>query len=347
MNSFFHKLSVCLGVQCLLLATSCDYMYDDDLPPCDYHLRFVYDYNMKFADAFQKEVEHATLFIFDQSGVFLQKRQIEGEELKRNRIDLPLDPGTYQLVTWAGLCDDCNRCSEMHPGTSTLEDLCVRTQCDENRNNPNELCGLWHALDTLTIEKDQTGEKIVSLAKNTNKVRLILQDANGESLNVDDFDFSITADNGHMHHKNQLMDDDSITYLPYLRDNVEVGAVSSYDGLPSQKVALAELNTMRLMADENYRLLVTYKKQKAPVLNVNLNAYLALTKMLEHSDMSDQEFLDRQDQYALVLFLARQDCPECPDPDPDPDPDPTPDYIYMCIGVEVNDWVIRNNDTDL
>ena len=95
MNSFFHKLSVCLGVQCLLLATSCDYMYDDDLPPCDYHLRFVYDYNMKFADAFQKEVEHATLFIFDQSGVFLQKRQIEGEELKRNRIDLPprhLDP---------------------------------------------------------------------------------------------------------------------------------------------------------------------------------------------------------------------------------------------------------------
>lgn len=69
--------------------------------------------------------------------------------------------------------------------------------------------------------------------------------------------------------------------------------------------------------------------------------------MLEHSDMSDQEFLDRQDQYALVLFLARQDCPECPDPDPDPDPDPTPDYIYMCIGVEVNDWVIRNNDTDL
>lgn len=53
----------------------------------------------------------------------------------------------------------------MHPGTSTLEDLCVRTQCDENRNNPNELCGLWHALDTLTIEKDQTGEKIVSLAK--------------------------------------------------------------------------------------------------------------------------------------------------------------------------------------
>lgn len=85
MNSFFHKLSVCLGVQCLLLATSCDYMYDDDLPPCDYHLRFVYDYNMKFADAFQKEVEHATLFVFDQSGVFLQKRQIEGEELKRNR----------------------------------------------------------------------------------------------------------------------------------------------------------------------------------------------------------------------------------------------------------------------
>lgn len=65
-----------------------------------------------------------------------------------------------------------------------------------------------------------------------------------------------------MHHKNQLMDDDSITYLPYLRDNVEVGAVSSYDGLPSQKVALAELNTMRLMADENYRLLVTYKNRK-------------------------------------------------------------------------------------
>lgn len=116
----------------------------------------------------------------------------------------------------------------------------------------------------MTIEKDQTGEKIVSLAKNTNKVRLILQDANGESLNVDDFDFSITADNGHMHHKNQLMDDDSITYLPYLRENVEVGAVSSYDGLPSQKVALAELNTMRLMGRRKLSSVGQLQKTESP-----------------------------------------------------------------------------------
>ena len=65
----------------MLGVAACDYIHDDTIAPCEYTLRFVYDYNMKFADAFQNEVTKAALFICDQNGNFLQRRDIEGTEL--------------------------------------------------------------------------------------------------------------------------------------------------------------------------------------------------------------------------------------------------------------------------
>ena len=81
---------------------ACDLIHDDSIAPCEYRLRFVYDYNMKFADAFQKEVDKAALFICDDKGNFIQRRDIEGAELKANNIVMDLAPSTYQVLTWAG-----------------------------------------------------------------------------------------------------------------------------------------------------------------------------------------------------------------------------------------------------
>ena len=65
-NKFlFHTVLLMLG----LVFTSCNYWHDDQ-EGCEAHLRlqFVYDMNMKFADAFAHEVKTVRLHAFNQNG---------------------------------------------------------------------------------------------------------------------------------------------------------------------------------------------------------------------------------------------------------------------------------------
>ena len=324
MKRYFNNITRSIGALALLGLAACDYIHDDSLPLCEYRLRFVYDYNMKYADAFQHEVTKAALFICDDKGTYLSRKDIEGDELKANNIRMDLDPGTYQLLTWAGLDEGSYEWPELTPGTSTIEDIRVRTRRGADATQPNELEPLWHALDTLVITGDQHEEKVISLAKNTNKLRVVLQDTEGYSMDVKDFTFQIVADNGYMDYDNQLLDDPAITYTPYYAKSIDIAGGDTINGKPAnQYVAVAELNTMRLMDKQNYRLIVRHKGWEEDVLNVNLCNYLLLTQMEGH-DISAQEYLDRQDEYSIVFFLTPIICPDCPDPeDPDPeDPDP-------------------------
>ena len=382
MKRYFNNITRSIGALALLGLAACDYIHDDSLPLCEYRLRFVYDYNMKYADAFPNEVTKAALFICDDKGTYLSRKDIEGDELKANNIRMDLDPGTYQLLTWAGLDDDSYEWPELTPGTSTIEDIRVRTRRGADATQPNELEPLWHALDTLVITGDQHEEKVISLAKNTNKLRVVLQDTEGYSMDVKDFTFQIVADNGYMDYDNRLLDDPAITYTPYYAESIDIAGGDLINGKPAnQYVAVAELNTMRLMDNENYRLIVRHKDWEEDVLNVNLCNYLLLTQMEGH-DISAQEYLDRQDEYSIVFFLTPIICPDCPDPDPDPedpedpdpedpdpedpdpedpdpedpdpeDPDPEipdpphPVVGYACYKIQVKDWVIRINSGEL
>lgn len=361
MNRLFHT---CKGLVAAAIwvagFSACDWIHDDSIPPCEYRLHFVYDYNMKFADAFQHEVSKAALFICDDKGNFIQRRDIEGDELKANNVVLNLDPGTYQLLTWAGLDDSSYEWPELTPGASTLEEIRVKTQRAADATQPNELTPLWHALDTLVITGTQHEDKEISLAKNTNKLRLVLQDTDGNCMDVRDFTFRIVADNGYMDYDNSLLPDPAITYLPYLTKNVDIAEGDSLMGKPTnQTVAVAEMNTMRLMARKNFRLIVRHKEWKDDVINVNLNNYLLLTQMEGHN-ISAQEYLDRQDEYSIIFFLTPAYCPDCPPVDPDnpdnpdnpddpddPDDPEIPIVGYACYKIQVKDWVIRINNGEL
>lgn len=54
----------------LLLLVSCDNAIYDDEGDCSvtYHLKFRYDMNMKFADAFTHEVKSVRLYAFNSNG---------------------------------------------------------------------------------------------------------------------------------------------------------------------------------------------------------------------------------------------------------------------------------------
>lgn len=116
---------------------------------------------------------------------------------------------------------------------------------EANTTQPNELRPLWHSLDTFTVTRDMPEADTISLAKNTNKLRVVLQNVMGEDMDVNNFSFRIVADNGYMDYDNSLLQDPTIHYLPYYTENVELGADPTPGAtVGGQYVAVAEMNTM-------------------------------------------------------------------------------------------------------
>ena len=86
--------------------SSCENIYED-LDPCAHgvSLRFIYDYNMEFANAFPKKVDCLTLYIYDEEGNYVDTRVVTGPELRDEsyRMTLDLAPGKYRFVAYGGM----------------------------------------------------------------------------------------------------------------------------------------------------------------------------------------------------------------------------------------------------
>ena len=105
--TFSTLIGRCAALVLLPVAlSSCDAIYDD-LPTCrtEHRLVFKYDYNMKFADAFPTEVNSVYVWAFDKQGNPVWKVSRSGDALKEKGfyIDVPLEPGVYDFVSWCGL----------------------------------------------------------------------------------------------------------------------------------------------------------------------------------------------------------------------------------------------------
>lgn len=308
---------------------SCEYIHED-LKPCDHYLHFTYTHNMKFADAFQhelvcqEEAKTAELFIFDGDGKFLSSQSLPTETLQENRIRLNLDPGKYKLLAWAGLNDTDYTWTKPAAGESMDEWLMSVRQ--DKGVVARELSGLFQGTLELTIPSGGETDTEFPLVKNTNKIRLALIDANsGTGLQADDFTILATTHNGDLNAQNQPVADEAVLWKPYLQ---QVETVADTEGGTAMQAVVAELNTMRLMESSQTSLQLLHKGEEAPFLQVDLTDFLLLTQMESH-DLDAQEYLDRQDEYTIVVYLD------------------IVDGKAHCLEVIVNDWTIRLDDVNL
>lgn len=275
----------------LLVLFSCTSI-DETLPECRLYVRFRYDYNMEFSDAFASQVNRVDVFVFDKDGTFIMKKSEQGETLGGGsyRMHLQLPIGEYRIATWAGM-SDAFEMPEPVAGKTTLEDLTVRMKREESLVHNKALNPLWYGgVQAVSFTGRQEQTETVSLIKDTNKFRFILQKSGpGEELDINDCLFEIRADNGYYDWNNDLLDDDMISYRPYYLEKVEdVGIV-------------VEMNTMRLLEHKKVYLTLTRKSDGKELMKIDLIPYLLLTKMEGHN-IPAQEYLDRQSEYAIVFF---------------------------------------------
>lgn len=318
--------------------TSCDNAIYDDEGDCEvtYRVRFVYDLNMKWADAFASEVKSVHLYAFDKAGTLVWQNTEKGEMLSEPGYTMTLDvpAGSYTLLAWCGLENDGSRpetftVPEARVGITNIEDLkCTlrREQTAEGAFTDEKLYPLYHGMYDVTLPdmSDTGGEYTctVPLTKDTNHIRVILQNMSGEPVDPEDFTFRIEDANGLMGYNNELISDEVIHYgayhigsgtagmglddYPQLNGGRAMASGRSADpsrAITQVNVAIADLAIARMMADRRTILTITNPEGEIAA-RIPLTDYALLLKDGYDRPMTDQEFLDRQDEWNLTFFLG-------------------------------------------
>lgn len=333
----------------LLLATSgmvmasCNAVLGEEDADCsvEYRVKFKYDKNMKFADAFANEVKSVTLYAFDENGKFAYQRTEQGDILSEDGYSMlvEVEPGDYNLVAWGGLeGEESFSVPVLQQGVSTLQDL----NCKMNRDHisrdadgsayvDQDLKPLFHGQVQKQSFSRAASQQVVTvpLTKNTNNIRIILQHLSGEEVDVSKFTFTINDENGLMNYDNNLLDDEELTYYPWRTDSgtADMNPKEKARATTSVGVAIAELTVGRLIA-ENKPVLSISNEKGEKVLSIPLIDYALLVKGYYNREMSDQEYLDRQDEYNMTFFLDENN-------------------RWASSSIIINSWKVVLDDVDL
>ena len=279
-----------------------------------YRIRFKYDYNIKFADAFANEVNSVALYIFDQNNTLIEEiTTTDKEALSSGSFEIPLElePGRYTLLAWGGLMNEesFDMVANTKIGTTKLEELQVKMHRKHNDNGEatvdEDLLPLYHGTMTLeVVDKPGTYTETMSLVKDTNSIRILLHEMSGHDVDADKFRFEIHDSNGLYDWDNTLLDDEQIIYEAWYQTtgsaDMEEYATRT---VTEVNVALAELTIGRMRADSSPILHIISRETGEDVVRLPLADYALLVKGYYRESMSDQEYLDRQDEYSLTLFL--------------------------------------------
>lgn len=329
-------------IACGASIISCDNILDDGYGDCEvveeYRIKFKYDYNMKYADAFAQEVRSVTLYAFGDDGKLAYQKTEEGDILANKDYTMLVEmaPGNYDLIAWAGLEDQTSFVVPvLTPGVSTYNDLTCRMNrisrsrtAVEQMDSVGYIKPLWHGkVDANLATRATVNTHIIEvpLVKNTNTLRVILQQLSDKTVNVDEYRFVVTDDNGLMNYDNSLMEDDSLAYYPYYTAQGSAAISRSDNDSEALNVAVAELSVGRLVESQNPRLTITRREKNDTVLSIPLIDYFELCKMVAHYDIPTQEYLDREDEYNMTFFLDQNN-------------------KWMNTQIIINDWIVRYND---
>jgi hypothetical protein len=315
--------SLILMVTALLSMVGCDVINDDEgVCTTTYQVRFRYDMNLKYANAFTHEVKSVRLFVLDNDGNIVWENRESGDALASDDYAMTVDvaPGTYQLVAW---CSTNSNSSYSYFDTPRNQNIttqaltgldnlgCVINGSTSQVNGESvtnvdyELDDLYHGMMTEVTFPDEVGVHTVTmpLVKDTNRFRIALQQVSGAPLDVDDFTFAISADNARLHYDNSVIKGHRVAYSPWHTSSATSAGEDTTEEDNVINVAVAELTVSRLMADDNPRLTVTNNESGETVFSIPLIDYAMMVKGYENREMSNQEYLDRQDEYNMTFFL--------------------------------------------
>ena len=338
MKHTLHIQSLVIFLAALVLS-SC---IRDDLSKCGLNIGFSYTYNVHETEAFSQEADWVNLYVFDSSDrLVMQERHESVRGVENFQVRIPLiDAGAYTLVAFAGSADEGSTdfiIPEMSAG-DPMEKLSARVPVSEDGVLDRKLNSLL--IGTCDLDVDGTLRNVtVNMMKCTHTIRVLLMPLQGgAAINPEDYEISIEDKYVSLSSDAAPEGEDRIIYRPYFQEGSsspdsnagDNGLPMDGDGVTTEinSAVIAELSTSRLMYDSGPRLVIKNAASGRELMNINLTWYLSLTEIQEHkSEWSDQEYLDRQDEYALTFFFNNG--------------------LWYQFRIIVNGWVISMSDIEL
>ncbi|MCM1092515.1 MAG: FimB/Mfa2 family fimbrial subunit [Lachnospiraceae bacterium] len=322
MKQFLHLLASLLLITGL---SACQDAVFDSEGDCSstYRLRLSYTRNMKWADAFPAEVTNVGVYAFNTDGSLAWAGSQSADRLHANGnyLELPLDPGTYDIIVW---CGGKSLESDAHSWTldggeniTSKSDLHCRLAAMENadgsRTAASDIHRLYHGSIDRAVMPDEPGtyDYEIDLTKDTNFIRVVLQHADGEPVNPQWFTFAITDTNGALDHTNATSAAVPVTYRPWAITTAETELPDpdnvATDSRATTQISsvIADMTTSRLVKGNRPTIEIqcTEPGNEHLVARLDLISYFLMIKGSANRHIEDQDFLDRQDDYTMMLIL--------------------------------------------
>ncbi len=325
-SDIFKALSRLLPVLAAVMLASCDGMIYDEEGDCDphYKVRFVYDRNLKYTDAFAAEVDEVTLYIVDTDGNIVWQKHEAGDELKTGSYQMDVEglaPGTYSLIAWCGsghktdfaTPDDATKHTHLQAtlGGRTPHDAGWDFAGSAVRDDFRDL---YHGklMDVTFPDSQGTHVFDVHLTKDTNDVHVVLQHLSGDPVDENKFLFTIEEENGLMDWDNTILPDEPLRYYAHTVTNGYAGVdVPDYKGdgeggdsraITAVSCAVADFQISRITPEKRCFVRIYRRDDHGLVAAIPIADYAIMTKGA-HKKLSDADYLDYRDEYSLVLFL--------------------------------------------
>lgn len=332
-SGFLRRLcTVAIAILGLVSLPSCDRLHED-LKPCPqgFRIRFIYDYNMEFANAFPSQVDCLTVLFYDAQGNYVTTRSNTSSDLADEfwRMEVDLEPGQYTILAYGGLeCPQTSFSFVSQPTSTPLRDIKVQLNAS-CLTSPvgTQLHPLFYGRLVAEVEKSSIDYRdvTVKMMKDTNNLRVILQQANTQPVDNKDFDFRLTDDNTHFAWNNDIIPSTPATYFPWTRGN---GSPGELPNGTEASVAWAEMSFPRLVVGNSPRLQITLKENGKKVIDIPLNNYLLLLKSQQYAAMGSQEYLDRESRWSMIFFIGDNN-------------------QWINTTIVINDWIVRLNEGEL
>ena len=304
---------------------SCNERMFDYEGDCEVHhiVRFRYERNLKWADAFPAEVKSVNLYVFDNNGVFVQEYSGKGSALSNGDYGIELKNlpvGTYKFVAWCGLdngkAEESFTVPQPVAGQTTIDELtCSLNSVRITRSgeySSKRLDFMYHGyMEATLVDKNdgRTFEYVMDLTKDTNHIRILLEElSSDEDMNPDDYEITIECANGVLAYDNSIIGSEVVTYKPWALDNDLVSIGKPDVSKPTfVKGLYADLSLSRLMVSQRNSLFLTISHDNKVVVRVPLIQYALMSREYYEEAyghlMTDQEFLDREDEFVFTFFL--------------------------------------------
>ncbi|MDE6409598.1 MAG: FimB/Mfa2 family fimbrial subunit [Muribaculaceae bacterium] len=273
---------------------------NDDSKKEECTIRFRYDLNMLQVDAFSSSVSSVALWAFDKNGklVWSHSESLDKATSENYEVKAKLPAGEYDFVTWCGLTSNLQLLPTLTPNSISQLSLNLPIAGNECKVKlPDIFNG---SVTNFTVSEDNNRNSItLNLTQATKDVRVIIQSMKTH-INANDFDITITDAPNSLEWNLTPISNSSFTYRPY---NLEMGSTEINDSFVS--VVIADFSTLRFVTNSQAILNISRKSDNQLMTRTLLVPHLLEGKSYEAGNMTDQEYLDRQNSYRLMLIYDK------------------------------------------